>query len=59
MLAEMTQLHVRAILVADRPGATAVAQLVEQMLGRPADERVGGVTAWYLTSGPAAGPLAG
>jgi hypothetical protein len=59
MLAEMTQLHVRAILVADRPGAAAVIQLVAQMLERPADETVGGVTAWYLTSGPAAGPLAG
>jgi hypothetical protein len=59
MLAEMTQWHVRAVLVADRPGADAVEQLVEQVLGRPADERVGGVAAWYLTSGPAAGPLAG
>jgi hypothetical protein len=59
MLAEMTQLKVRAVLVADRPGAVAVAALVQQMLGRPPDEQVGGVTAWYLTSGPASGPLAG
>ena len=59
MLAEMTRLGVRAVLVADRPGSEAVAALVEEVLGRPPDERTGGVTAWYLTSGPAAGPHAG
>lgn len=59
MLAEMTQLKVRAVLVADGPGAAAVVALVQELLGRPPDQRAGGVTAWYLTNGPAAGPLAG
>jgi hypothetical protein len=59
ILAEMTQLKIGAVLVVDRPGGASVAAFVEQLLGRPADERVGGVTAWYVTSGPAAGPLAG
>lgn len=59
MLAEMTQLKVRAVLVADRPGAAAVIALVQDLLRRPPDQRVGGVTAWYVTNGPAAGPLAG
>ena len=46
LLAEMERLQVRAVLVADRPGATDVNRLVGQVLGRPG-EHVGGVTAWY------------
>jgi hypothetical protein len=57
LLQEMTELHARAVLVADGRGAAAVDAMVEQLLGRPADEHVGGVTAWYITSGPAAGPM--
>jgi hypothetical protein len=56
LLQEMTQLRVRAVLVADGSGAAQVNQLVETLLGRPADEHTGGVSAWYLASGPAAGP---
>lgn len=48
LLAEMADLRARAILVADGRGADEVKRLVEQLLGRPADEHVGGVTAWYL-----------
>lgn len=55
LLQEMTELRVRAVLVADRPGARAVVQLVTRLLGPP-DEHRGGVTAWYVESGPAAGP---
>jgi hypothetical protein len=56
LLQEMTELDVRAVLVADVPGSPAVNRLVEALLGRPADEHVGGVSAWYVTAGPAAGP---
>jgi hypothetical protein len=59
LLQEMTELRARAVLVADGPGADAVAGMVQELLGRAADERVGGVRAWYVTSGPAAGPLPG
>jgi hypothetical protein len=57
LLQEMTELRVRAILVADGRGASEVNQLVEQLLDRPADEHTGGVSAWYVEAGPAAGPL--
>ena len=56
LVQEMTELRMRAVLVADRPGSEAVVQLVERLLGRPADEHSGGVTAWYVDSGPAVGP---
>jgi hypothetical protein len=56
LLQEMTELRARAVLVADRPGADEVNRLVAELLERPADEHVGGVTAWYITAGPAAGP---
>ena len=56
LLQEMTALHVRAVLVADVRGADEVNRLVAQLLGRPADEHTGGVSAWYVDSGPAAGP---
>jgi hypothetical protein len=56
LLQEMTSLHVRAILVADVPGSSDVDRLVETLLGRPADEHTGGVSAWYVEAGPAAGP---
>jgi hypothetical protein len=59
LLQEMTDLQVRAVLVADRPGAPAVERVVEVLLGRPADERRGGIAAWYVATGPAAGPRAG
>jgi hypothetical protein len=59
ILQEMTELRVRAVLVADGPGAEGVDGLVEELLGRPADEHTGGVSAWYVSSGPAAGPRAG
>jgi hypothetical protein len=59
ILQEMTELHVRAVLVADGRGADDVDRLVAGLLGRPADEHVGGVSAWYVTAGPAAGPLPG
>jgi hypothetical protein len=59
LLQEMTELHVRAVLVADGPGATGVNQLVSILLGRGPDEHVGGVSAWYIANGPAAGPLPG
>lgn len=59
LLQEMTALRVRAVLVADRDGAAEVARLVEVLLGRPADDHTGGVRAWYVDAGPAAGPLAG
>ncbi|MEO6205134.1 MAG: hypothetical protein ABIO67_07115 [Mycobacteriales bacterium] len=49
---ELAQLQVRAIVVADRPGAPDVVALVTQLLGRPG-ERTGGVTVWYLDA-PAA-----
>ena len=58
LLQEMTELHVRAILVADVDGSDDVDRLVEELLGRPADEHTGGVSAWYVAAGPAAGPLA-
>ena len=44
---QMRALGVRAIVVADRPGAQQVVALVTQILGRPG-ERSGGVTAWYV-----------
>ena len=47
LLAEMRRLQVRAVLVADRPGAADVNRLVERVLGRRG-EHLGGVTAWYL-----------
>jgi hypothetical protein len=56
LLQEMTMLHVRAILVADVRGSGDVNRLVEALLGRPADEHTGGVSAWYVEAGPAAGP---
>ncbi|MBK5307382.1 MAG: hypothetical protein JJD92_11905 [Frankiaceae bacterium] len=56
LLQEMTELRVRAILVADVRGADDVNRLVEQLLGRPADEHTGRVSAWYVDAGPAAGP---
>jgi hypothetical protein len=56
LLQEMTALHVRAVLVADERGSADVNRLVETLLGRPADEHTGGVSAWYVTAGPAAGP---
>jgi hypothetical protein len=56
LLQEMTSLHVRAILVADVRGSSDVDRLVETLLGRPADEHTGGVSAWYVEAGPAAGP---
>jgi hypothetical protein len=59
LLQELTELHARAILVADVRGSDAVNALVEALLQRPPDEHVGGVTAWYITSGPAAGPFPG
>jgi hypothetical protein len=59
MLQEMTDLHVRAVLVADVRGSAEVIRLVEVLLGRPADERTGGVSAWYVDAGPAMGPLPG
>jgi hypothetical protein len=59
ILQEMTELRVRAVLVADGPGAEGVDLLVEELLGRAADEHTGGVSAWYVSSGPAAGPPAG
>ena len=59
LLQEMTSLKVRAVLVADRPGAAQVVRLVEDLLSRPADERTGGVSAWYISSGPALGPRLG
>jgi hypothetical protein len=46
---EMERLGVRAIIVADRPGADAVTELVTMLLGRPG-ERTGGVTVWYVDS---------
>jgi hypothetical protein len=58
LLQEMTALRARAVLVAAGPGSTEVEQLVERLLGRPPDERRGGVAAWYIVSGPAAGPPA-
>ncbi|GAC1439605.1 MAG: hypothetical protein NVS3B26_03050 [Mycobacteriales bacterium] len=51
LLQEMARLKVRAVLVADRPGAAQVARLLEKLLGRPADERTGGVSAWYIPTG--------
>jgi hypothetical protein len=57
LLQEMTTLHVRAVLVADVRGAEDVNRLVTALLGRPPDEHTGGVSAWYVESGPAAGPL--
>jgi hypothetical protein len=57
LLQEMTTLRVRAVLVADRRGAGAVNRLVERLLGRPADEHTGGVSAWYVEAGPVAGPF--
>jgi hypothetical protein len=59
ILQEMTELHVRAVLVADGPGSGSVNGLVQDLLGRPADEHTGGVSAWYISSGPAAGPRPG
>lgn len=59
ILQEMTDLHVRAVLVADVRGSGKVNRLVEELLGRPADEHTGGVSAWYVDAGPAAGPSAG
>ena len=47
LLLEMEQLAARSVLVADRPGADAVAAVVTDVLGRGPDEVVGGVTAWY------------
>ncbi|TAL16417.1 MAG: hypothetical protein EPN99_12665 [Frankiales bacterium] len=47
LLLEMEQLEVRSVLVADVPGADAVAAVVEQVLGRGPDEVTGGVSAWY------------
>ena len=44
---EMDRLDVKAVIVADRPGADAVIELVTMLLGRPG-ERTGGVTVWYL-----------
>ena len=44
---EIDRLDVRAILVADRPGADLVIEMVTVLLGRPG-ESSGGVTAWYL-----------
>jgi hypothetical protein len=44
---EIRQLDVKAVVVADRPGAEAVVAVVAALLGR-AGERSGGVTAWYL-----------
>jgi hypothetical protein len=58
LLQEMTDLHVRAVLVADVHGSDDVVRLVESLLGRPADEHTGGVSAWYVDAGPAAGPVA-
>jgi hypothetical protein len=57
ILQEMTDLRVRAVLVADVRGADDVNRLVEALLGRPADEHTGGVSAWYVEAGPAAGPV--
>jgi hypothetical protein len=59
LLQEMTGLHVRAVLVADVQGSEDVDRLVEALLGRPADEHTGGVSAWYVAAGPAAGPTTG
>ena len=59
LLAEMTALKVRAVLVADRPGAAEVDRMVATLLDRSADEHVGGVSAWYIPTGPALGPAAG
>jgi hypothetical protein len=59
LLQEMTVLRVRAILVADVRGSEQVDRLVETLLGRPADEHTGGVSAWYVDAGPAAGPTNG
>jgi hypothetical protein len=56
LLQEMTALHVRAVLVADVRGSDDVNRIVEALLGRPADEHTGGVSAWYVEAGPAAGP---
>jgi hypothetical protein len=56
LLQEMTALHVRAVLVADVRGSDDVNRIVEARLGRPADEHTGGVSAWYVEAGPAAGP---
>lgn len=55
LLAEMAALHARAVLVADVQGAEQVDAYVAALLGRPPDEHTGGVSAWYLRSGPAAG----
>ena len=59
LLQEMTALRVRAVLVADRPGAPQVEAMVTELLGRAADERTGGVAAWYIDSGPGIGPRFG
>jgi hypothetical protein len=59
VLQEMTGLHARAVLVADGRGSAAVNAFVQELLQRPPDEHVGGVTAWYISSGPAAGPFRG
>lgn len=59
ILQEMTELRVRAVLVADVRGGDEVNRLVEQLLGRPADEHTGRVSAWYVDNGPAAGPRRG
>jgi hypothetical protein len=59
LLQEMTALKVRAVLVADRPGSDEVDRMVADLLNRPADEHTGGVSAWYITSGPTVGPPAG
>lgn len=59
LLQEMTALRVRAVIVADRPGAAAVIAMVADLLGRRADEVTGGVTAWYIDSGPGVGPRFG
>jgi hypothetical protein len=59
VLQEMTDLHMRAVVIAHVRGSDQVERLVEVLLGRPADERTGGVSAWYVDAGPAAGPPAG
>ncbi len=48
---DMALLQVRAIVVADRPGARDVIALVTQLLGRPG-EPTAGVTIWYLDPQP-------
>jgi hypothetical protein len=47
LLLEMEQLGVRSVLVAHRPGADAVARVVEHVLGRGPDSTTGQVRAWF------------